>query len=130
MTQLTLDLPDSLVDHARFLGEATHRDASTVLADTLEMMWPAWEETLNIERIPPVSHLSDDEVAELADLKMNPMQNNRLGELQAQGKASGLTPAEQFELLTLIHLYQIGQIRKSEGLAEAVRRGLKKPLPS
>jgi hypothetical protein len=130
MAQLTLDLPDSLVDHAKFLGEATHRDASAVLADTLEMMWPVWEETLNSDQIPPVSSLTDDEIVELADLKMSPAQNRRLGELQAQGKASGLTPAGQFELLTLIQLYQVGQIRKSEGLAEAVRRGLKKPLTS
>ncbi len=42
----------------------------------------------------------------------------------------GLTPTEHFELLVLIHLYQIGMLRKSEGLAEAVRRGLRKPLAS
>lgn len=130
MAQLTLNLPDSLVDHAGHLGKSTHRNASAVLADTLEMMWLVWEDTLSSEPFPPVAGLSDAEVLELADLKMDPVQNRRLGELQSRGKTSGLKPAEQFELLGLIRLYQIGQVRKSEGLAEAVRRGLREPLPS
>ncbi len=130
MAQLILNLPDSLVEHAKYFGQATQRDVAAVLTDTLEMMWPAWEDVLNQDAIPPVTNLSDAEVLELADLKMDQTQNERLGQLQSQGKTSGLTPTEQFELLALIHLYQIGQVRKSEGLAEAVRRGLRKPLPS
>jgi len=130
MAQLTLSLPDSLIDQAGHMGRATHRDAPAVLADALEMMWPAWEDMLSSDPFPPVTLLSDAEVLELADLKMDAVQNRRLGELQSRGKTSGLKPAEQFELLALIHLYQIGQVRKSEGLAEAVRRGLREPLPS
>jgi hypothetical protein len=130
MAQLTLNLPDNLVDHAGFLGQLTQRDASTVLTDTLEMMWPVWMDTLNSDLFPSVKNLSDDEVLELAAFKMDPVQNERLGKLQSQGKTSGLTPGEQFELLSLIHLYQIGQVRKSQGLAEAVRRALREPMLS
>jgi len=130
MAQLTLDLPDSLVEHVRYFSQATKRDAEAVLADTLEMMWPAWEDLPNSDFLPPVESLSDAEVLELANLKMDPLQNERLGELQSYGKRSWLTAAEQFELLVLMHLYQIGQLRKSEGLAEVVQRGLRKPLPS
>ena len=130
MAQLTLKLPDNLVEHVRYFGQVTRRDVEAVLADTLEMMWPAWEDLLHSDHFPPMASLSDAEIMELADLKMDPVQNDRLGELQSQGKISGLTAAEQFELLVLIHLYQIGQLRKSEGLAEAVRRCLREPLPS
>ncbi len=130
MVQLTLNLPDSLVEHVRYFGQATRRDVEAVLADTLEMMWPAWEDLLHSDHFPPMASLSDAEIMELADLKMDRVQNERLGELQSRGKISLLTAAEQFELLALIHLYQIGQLRKSEGLAEVVRRGLRKPLPS
>ena len=77
---------------------------------------------------PPVSDLSDQEVLELADLKMEVAQNRRLGDLQAKGKTSELHFAERYELFGLLQVYQIGQLRKSEGLAEAVRRGLRKPL--
>ena len=130
MTHLTLNLPDNLVEHAKYFGRVTHRDAATVLSDTLEMMWPAWEDLQSSDIFKPVTNLSDTEVLELADLKMEQAQNDRLGKLQSKGKTSGLTPAEQFELMTLMHIYQIGQLRKSEGLAEAVRRGLRQPLAS
>jgi hypothetical protein len=61
---------------------------------------------------------------------MDASQNERLGTLQAKGKIEGLTEAERVELLALLHIYQTGQLRKSEGLAEAVRRGLRDPLTS
>jgi uncharacterized protein YnzC (UPF0291/DUF896 family) len=74
--------------------------------------------------------LSDDEVLTLANSKMGLAQNERLGELQIRSKVEGLTEAERAELLALLHIYQTGPLRKSEGLAEAVRRGLRQPLTS
>ncbi len=130
MAHLTINLPENLLEHAKHFGQVTHRDAATVLADTLEMVWPASDDMRSSDIFRKVSELSDTEVLELADLKMHREQNERLGKLQAKGKVSGLTPAEQFELLMLIHIYQVGQLRKSEGLAEAARRGLRGPMPS
>jgi hypothetical protein len=82
----------------------------------------------NISIHSEISHVSDQELLELANLKMDAAQNQRLGELQAKGKNTGLTEAERYELLVLMSIYQIGQLRKSEGLAEAVRRGIRTPL--
>ncbi len=130
MANLTLNLPDRLIEHAKCFGQVTHRDAATVLTDSLKMMWSVWEDLRNSDSFQSAAALSDTEVLELANLKMDQVQNDRLGKLQSKGKTSGLTPAEQFELLTLIHMYQVGQVRKSEGLAEAVRRGLREPLSS
>ena len=127
---MILALPDILMEHVKYFGLATNRDAAAVLTDALETMWPAWEDLRSSDMFQPLSELSDNEVLELAELKMDRIQNDRLGKLQSKGKLSGLTPAEQFELLTLIQIYRIGQLRKSEGLAEAVRRGLKEPMPS
>lgn len=121
--EVTLKLPEGLVEDARRFGQATQRDVGEVLADTLEMVWSALDTLADFE--PPVSTLSDDEVLTLANSKMDPTQNERLGELQAQGKAKGLTETERAELLALLHIYQTGQLRKSEGLAEAARRGLR-----
>ena len=59
---------------------------------------------------------------------MDAAQNQRLGALQAKGKAEGLSAAERYELLALLQIYQLGQLRKSEALAEAVQRGLREPL--
>ncbi|ETX06667.1 hypothetical protein [Candidatus Entotheonella palauensis] len=126
--EVTLQLSEHLVEHAKRFGDATQREVGQVLADILEMMWATIDMGAELE--PPVATLTDEDVLALADAKIDSSQNDRLGELQAQGKANGLTEAERVELLALLHLYQVGQMRKSEGLAEAVRRGLRAPLKS
>lgn len=125
---ITINLPENLVASVQRLGEATARNISEVLVDTLEIILPTLnnlsENSLNSE----IFQMSNQEVIELANLKMEATQNQRLGELQAKGKNTGLTETERYELLVLMSIYQIGQLRKSAGLAEAVRRGLKTPL--
>lgn len=128
--EITISLPDNVVEHAKRFGWATRRDAKTVLADALEMIWPTLGATPENELYPSVSSLLDTEVLELADAKMHPIQNQRLGALQEKGKTTGLTIYERYELMALIQIYQLGQLRKSEALAEAVRRRLRTPLPS
>jgi hypothetical protein len=127
---ITLSLPEGIVEHAKRFGWATQRDVEAVLIDALEMIWPTLGSLPDTDLHPPVSSLADMEVLALADAKMDPIQNERLGALQAKGKTSGLTPDERYELLALMQIYQLGQLRKSEALAEAVRRGLRKPLPA
>ena len=128
MTQITINLPNSLVESAQCLGQATARELSQVLIDTLEIILPTFNNLSAISNHPEASHLSDSEVIELANLKMDEVQNQRLGELQAKGKNTGLTEAEGYELSVLISIYQMGQLRKSMALAEAVKRGLREPL--
>jgi len=128
MTQITVTLPDSLVEQVKYFGQVTQRDITSVLADTLEMMWPSWELAFKKQPHPIVEQLSDTEVVALAEAKMDSQQVERLGKLQTKGKTEGLNSSEQFELLLLLHFYQVGQLRKSQALAEAVRRGIRKPL--
>lgn len=129
MTEVTLHLSEPLIAHAAKLGLATQRDVDTVLTDTLEMLW------LTIEGMPDlaetsVAALSNGQILDLADSKMSEAQNQRLGDLQAKGKAERLNDAERYELLALLQIYQLGQLRKSEALAEVFRRGLREPLPA
>jgi hypothetical protein len=128
MTQITINLPNSLVESAQCLGKATARELSEVLIDTLEIILPAFNKLSESGNHVEVSHLLDADVVELANLKMDAVQNQRLGELQAKGKNTGLTEAEGYELSVLISIYQMGQLRKSMALAEAVKRGLREPL--
>lgn len=128
MTQITIDLPVSLVESAQCLGKATERELSEVLIDTLEIILPTFNNLSAVGNHLEVSHLLDSEIIELANSKMDAVQNQRLGELQAKGKNTGLTEAEGYELLVLISIYQMGQLRKSIALAEAVKRGLRDPL--
>ncbi len=96
----------------------------------LEIVLPSIDNLSDMRIDSEISHVSYQEVLELANLKMDAAQNERLGELQAKGKNTGLTEVERYELLILMSIYQIGQLRKSEGLAEAVRRQIKTPLSS
>ncbi len=114
MVQVTLSLPDTVMKRVQSFGLATKQNVETVLAETLEMMWPAWDAVFQPEEDTPITTLSDGDILTLADSKMEAVQNTRLGELQARGKEHGLTTSEQFELLMLMHLYQIGQLRKDE----------------
>jgi hypothetical protein len=96
-----------------------------VLAEALEMIWPTFGNLPDAKTYPLVSTLDDAEVLALADAKMDLVQNQRLGALQEKEKTSGLTTEERYELMALMQIYQIRQLRKSEGMAEAVRRGLR-----
>jgi hypothetical protein len=127
---VTLELPERFIEQVRRFGGATQQRLEDVLTDVLEIMVPMLEATRDSPLYPSVLTLPDAEVVQLADAKMDVIQNERLGVLQSQGKAMGLSAAERCELLALLQIYQLGQLRKSEALAEAVRRGLRTPLPA
>ncbi len=126
--EVTLKLLNGLVEEAQRLGHATSKDTSTVLQEALEQIWPTLENFSEEVFFPAISGLEDEKVLQLATGKMQESQNTRLGELQAAGKAEGLTEPERYELLALFQVYQMGQLRKSQALAEAVKRGLLEPI--
>lgn len=122
--EVTLNLSEQIFKRAERFGEATKRHPEAVLADILDIVWP----TLDDKDLAPMAQLENSEILALADTVMDPAQDQRLGELQKRGKTNGLTFAERHELTALLQIYQIGLLRKSEALAEAVQRGLRKPL--
>ena len=126
--EVTLNLPESLVEMAQRLGDATQRDMNIVLIDTLAMLLPTLEQLPNHNLTVPVVNLTDRDLLNLANSKLHDSQSQRIGELQMKGKTIGLSSSENYELLALLQIYQIGQLRKSEALAEAVKRGLCSPL--
>ncbi|MCB9431852.1 MAG: hypothetical protein H6668_07680 [Ardenticatenaceae bacterium] len=127
--QVTLTLSDKLFEKAEQFGAATQRETAVVLSDMLDMMWPSLGKLPEAEYVP-VTLLSDSDVLSLADSKMDPVQNARLHALQSKGKEADLTFAERYELAGLLQIYQLGQLQKSEAMAEVVRRGLRLPLAS
>jgi hypothetical protein len=109
MATITLEIPDELMPQIIELGDRFPEWLMVNLPDS--------------NLYPSVSSLSDDEVKDLARLKLSPSQNDRLGELQTKGKASDLAEIERYELLALLQIYQLGQMRKSEAIAESTKRG-------
>lgn len=125
-TQVTLILPDELYEHARRWATITQRDLSETLTDALAIVLTPVYTTPRLER--PVSSLSDEDVLALSKAQMRPAQGRRLSELLEKQREGVLTEGERPELLALMHVYDQLWIRQSEALAEAVRRGLRKPL--
>jgi hypothetical protein len=76
----------------------------------------------------PVASWSDDEVLAAADLAFPEADDHRLSELLYRQQAETLSTAEAGELAARMEQYQQGLLRKTEGLCEAVRRGLRNPL--
>ncbi len=125
---VTLELSEALIEKAQRVSKVTQQSFETVLLDALEVMGLTWENFPEESLPTPVAELSDEAVLVLASLKMDRDQNERLAKLQTKGKTTGLTEVERYELLALLQIYQLGQLRKSEALAEAVKRGLQEPL--
>jgi hypothetical protein len=109
MATITLEIPDELISQIMQLGERFPEWLMVNLPDS--------------NLYPPVTSLSDDQVRDLARLKLSLDQNDRLGELQAKGKTADLAEVERYELLALLQVYQLGQLRKSEAIAESTKRG-------
>jgi hypothetical protein len=124
--QVTLELPDDVLDRAERLATLARRDVREVLAEAVALVLPPLDVVLGDSR--PVSELSDDEVLKLTELRLAPAQDRRLSQLLDKQQAGTLTEQERMDLLSLMQIYEANLLRQAEALAEAVRRGLRGPL--
>lgn len=121
-TQVTLRLPDRLYRSATRLAIGVRRPVRAVLTDVLSSALDAWDvQDETIER------WTDQRVLSQCDAQMSPRQSERLSELLDRQQSGQLTVDEKPELWALLRVYEAGQLRKAEALAEAVRRGLRAP---
>ncbi len=125
-TQVTLTLPDKLYERARHWATITQRDLSETLTEALTIVLTPVYTAPRLKR--SVSSLSNEKVLALCKARMRPAQGRRLSELLEKQREGTLTERERPELLAVMQVYNQLWIRQSEALAEAVRRGLRKPL--
>lgn len=118
--QITLNLPDEVYHQAELLAQQRHRSVSEILVETLEIFL--------LPTAKPVSALSDSEVITLTQLRLQPVQEQRLNELLDSQQSGTITSVEHEELQVLIHIYEDRLLRQAQSLNEAVRRGLLEPL--
>lgn len=128
--KVTLDRSSDIVEHATQVGQSMHRSVEDVLTDSLETLWPIVDNVAIRKVYADVTLLPDEDVLALANLKMSAEQNDRYEDLSSRSKEEELSQAEQLELLSLMQISRLGLLRKAQGLSEAVRRGLRKPLHS
>ncbi len=123
-TQVVLTLPDKLYHSAEQLAAGAQQPVQQVLTDVLSTALGRW-----IVTEPSVEALPDEAVLALCDSAMELRQSERLSELLAKQQAGSLTASEPPELWALARIYELGQLRKAQALAEAVKRGLRPPAP-
>lgn len=118
--QITLNLPDEVYRQAELLAQQRHRSVSEILVETLE--------NFLLPTAKPVSALPDSEVIALTQLRLQPIQEQRLSELLERQQCGTITQIEREELQALIHIYEDRLLRQAQALNESVRRGLLEPL--
>jgi hypothetical protein len=113
---------------AENLARLTVRHLPPILTDTIAMSLSLLNSDEPLS--PPLAEASSEEVIALADLEMDPIQDERLSTLLDRQQAGELQAEERIELVALMQVYEEGLLRKAQALAEAVRRGLREPLTS
>ncbi len=127
-SQITLNLPDDILQKAELWAQRSGRPVGDLLAETIELSMRPLGSPHPEERTP--SSWTDQEVLANADLEMPDADDKHLSELLDRQKSGLLANGEQAELAGLMELYQLGLLRKAQALREAVRRGLREPLKS
>ena len=118
--QITLNLPEEVYHQAELLALQRHRTVSEVLVETLEKVL--------LPTAKPLSALSDSEVIAQTQLRLQPVQEQRLSELLDRQQSGTIAFVERDELQALIHIYETRLLRQAQALNEAVRRDLLEPL--
>jgi len=121
--QISLTLPDELMRRAEVFAGHSGRQVAEVLTDAIEVSLDPFVQPAADVR--PPAEWSDEQVLEAADSTMPPDEDRRLTELLDHQQAQTLSPADRGELPALMQAYQLGFLGKAQGVAKAVRRGLR-----
>ena len=122
--EISVKLPNNLYQDISHLAQAKKKSVAAIIKQAVRKA--VTEDAHIVER--PLADCSNSEVLALANLKMPEEQANRQSKLLYKNQADTITPLERNELEGLSLIYQMGNLRKSQGIAEAVLRGLiKKP---
>lgn len=118
--EVTVNLPDNIYRSFKQLAERTSQPIDKVIAEKIQI--DSWGDKSEFEE--NISNLTDEEILELANLKLSEQQDKRLSRLLENQRESRITASEKIELEGLMGLYRMGNLRKAQGCLEAVRRGL------
>lgn len=118
--EISVKLPNNLYEDVSQMARTKKKSVSEIIKNAVKKTIA--EEAEVLER--PLADCSDAEVLAVANMKMPKEQAARQSELLDKNQADTLTPLERNELESLMLVYQHGNLRKSQGIAEAVLRGL------
>lgn len=120
---LTITLSDHAAHWVQWYADATGRSAARVIGDTVEQSLAALAGDGN-----SLAGWSDEEVLDAADSTMPAEVQSRLAELLQRLDDGTISSNEQVDLEAITRICELENLRKARGMAEAVRRGLRKGL--
>lgn len=118
--EVSVKLPDSLYQNVSQIARTKKKSVAEFVKNAVKKAVDEEAESLG----RPLADCSDEEVLALANMKMAKDQAERQSKLLYKNQADTLTALERNELESMLYVYQIGNLRKSQGIAEAVLRGL------
>jgi len=118
--EISVKLPNNLYEDVSNIARAKKKSVAEFVKNAVKKA--VAEESEVLER--PLADCSDAEVLAIANMKMSDEQSKRQSELLYKNQADTLTPLERNELESMLLVYEVGNLRKSQGIAEAVLRGL------
>lgn len=117
--EISVKLPNDLYQGVSNLAKTKKKSVSEIIKNAVRKT--VAEEAENLER--PLTGYSDEEVLGLANMKMSKAENARLGELLDKSREETITPLERNELNALFRAFQFVNLRRAQGVYEAVQRG-------
>jgi hypothetical protein len=125
MTRFTVELPDEVAEGLALMAASRGRNPFEMAADILLTFM---SQSATRDELDSMKRLSDEEVIEMADLRLDSEEDARLAELLELNGEGALTSEQEKELEQLMRIQNDALLRKSIGLAEAVRRKLREPM--
>jgi hypothetical protein len=124
-SQVVFNLPTDLMHEAQSAASEAQRGFEEVMVRSVQAGLHSLKMASELEDF---GSMADAEVLVLADSEMPAEQSSRMSELLDLQREGAIDRLQRVELASLMQFYQTGQLLKASGLAEAVRRGLRKPL--
>ncbi len=118
--EISVKLPNNLYEDVSALARAKKKSVAEIIKNAVRKA--VNEESQTSET--PLRDCSDEEVLALANMKMSAAENGRMSELLDRQREETIAPLERNELDALFRVYQAGNLRKAQGISEAVQRGL------
>ena len=118
--EISVKLPDSLYENVSHLARTKKKTVAEFVKNAVRKAVEEETEILETQ----LADCSDEEVLTLANMKMSNAENARMSELLDKQRENVISPLERNELDALVRVSQAGNLRKSQGIYEAVLRGL------